>query len=670
MHQLWKQKGNIMSNKWRISGCDWNRTIDWALDNLKQAQAGLPRTVCIKTELKNEDAPDLQDYIKRTAADDSYTAIIGPYSSQNAAMAAQACANTQKALILPIATSTEFQRVYADQGNVWNLTQSDLTQCEILLMQAAMSETLGVSLLTSDDDYGKSFSDWFAYQAVELGLNVEGLSIYRNEEELKDYVEQIDDESRSNQVLVFAPSRVSDVLCFDRAYSEVNKRTFPVVYCTDVAHSKSLEGQVKNDYEGISPSADPASGFIQAYRSRFGEEPVAGEAHLFDALSLLGYALSTYGETNLNYAIERIVEGRESWNRSWLATDMQAALLQLQAGHALDLSGVTGDWTFDQKYHSSVLNSTYCHWVLKNGRYQTLEYLSTDGSGRTTSTLQTWETQAERLQEFNRNQEDFQYGELNENWAVVIGTSDTWANYRHQADAMAMYQILKCHGYDDDHIILIIADNLAYDPHNLYPGIVKVTPDGENLYTDDMEVDYHVNDINIADLKEIFMGHSTNRLPEVISSERNDNLIVFWCGHGSPNYLSWGSYDIIYAWQIRNILQEMHQAGRYRKILFAMDTCYSGTIGETCEGLPGILFITAANAHEPSKADMKDPQMGVWLSNGFTRAFQDAINENPDISLRDLYYRLARQTVGSHATVYNIAEYGNMYTNTMQEYLK
>lgn len=651
------------------AGCDWNRSIDWALDNFETAQEGLPQTTRIEVELKDEEDPDLQTYIDRVAEDQTYTAIIGPYSSQNATLAAQACKKTRKTLILPIATSTEFQRIFADEDYVWNLTQSDLTQCEILLMQAAVSEVYGVSLLTSDDDYGKSFSDWFAYQAVELGLTVENMFIYRTAEELKNSVAQMNAPYYRNRALIFAPSKASDVISFDEAYSEADKSVFPIVYCSDVAHSKSLEGRVKNDYEGISPSADPASGFIQAYQTRFGEAPMAGEAHLFDALSLLGYALATYSDTDLNGAIKKIIDGRDPWNRSWLAGDMQTALLRLQAGQTPDLSGVTGDWTFDQKYHSSVLNSIYCHWVLKDGKYQPLEYLSTDGSRRTTSTLQTWETQAESLQQFNRDQEDFQYGELNENWAVVIGTSDTWANYRHQADAMAMYQILKRHGYDDDHIIMIIADNLAYDPHNLQPGVVKVTPDGENLYTD-LKVDYLINDLTITDLKDILLGRSSAKLPEVVSSGKQDNIIFFWCGHGSQNSLSWGSYGTVYSWQIRDIMQSMYDAQRYRKALFVMDACYSGTIGEACEGLPGVLFMTAANAYEPSKADMKDPQMGIWLSNGFTRAFQDAVDANPQISLRDLYYELARHTVGSHATMYNITHYGNMYTNSIGEYLQ
>lgn len=110
--------------------------------------------------------------------------------------------------------------------------------------------------------------------------------------------------------------------------------------------------------------------------------------------------------------------------------------------------------------------------------------------------------------------------------------------------------------------------------------------------------------------------------------------------------------------------------GKYREMFFAIDACCSGSIGEACEGIQGVLLMTAANPNETSKADMKDPDMGLWLSNGFTRAFQEAIDENPDIVLRDLYYKLAAQTVGSHATVYNVENYGNVYTNTMREFLE
>ena len=106
----------------------------------------------------------------------------------------------------------------------------------------------------------------------------------------------------------------------------------------------------------------------------------------------------------------------------------------------------------------------------------------------------------------------------------------------------------------------------------------------------------------------------------------------------------------------------------FRKLFFVVDACYSGTIGKACEGIQGVLAMTAANPYESSKADMKDPEMGICLSNGFNREFQETIDEKPDICLRDLYYEVARNTVGSHATVYNVEKYGNMYKERMDEY--
>lgn len=42
---------------------------------------------------------------------------------------------------------------------------------------------------------------------------------------------------------------------------------------------------------------------------------------------------------------------------------------------------------------------------------------------------------------------------------------------------------------------------------------------------------------------------------------------------------------------------------------------------------------------------------------------------NSNIILRDLYVTLARNTSGSHVKVYNENEYGNVYRESMGEYL-
>lgn len=649
---------------------EWERIADWALQNIANAQVGLPEQVRLNIEWHDENSSDLEIWLKDVANDNSYVAVVGPYSSSQAHTAAEICGKSGKTLILPIATSAELQRIYAGKSNIWNLSQSDINQCELMLAQAVISESTSVSLLTTDDDYGRSFSDWFAYQAVELGLNVGDVFICSSENDVKTAVSRIASGFRYNQHLLLAPSKERFAVTFDTEVNRLKESTeqfkFPHIICSDVMRSLTLANQLTAlQYEGLSPSAAPISGFDEAHQAKFGEEPANGTAHLYDAFMLLAYALTINGD-NLNDAILKVVEGRESWNRSWLSSDMHDTFVQLQNGGNPDVSGVTGDWTFDDRHHSGVLNTIYSHWILADGKYYTLEYLSSDGSSRTTSSLQAWDIQSQIYQEFSNSQVDMSYPEHSgENWAVVIGTSDTWANYRHQADALAMYQLLKRHGYDDDHIILIIADNIAYDSHNVYPGVIKVKPEGENVY-EGAVIDYRLKDVDVTDLKMIMNGIASDKLPSVISADNKDNVIVFWCGHGAKNCLMWGSDDIVQGYEIASIIKSM----TYRKMLWVMDACYSGTIGEACTGIPGVLIMTSANAYEPSKADVKDPEMGIWLSNGFTRAFQEAIDESPNISMRDLYYKLARQTVGSHATVYNYSFYGNMYTNTMQEYLK
>ena len=54
------------------------------------------------------------------------------------------------------------------------------------------------------------------------------------------------------------------------------------------------------------------------------------------------------------------------------------------------------------------------------------------------------------------------------------------------------------------------------------------------------------------------------------------------------------------------------------------------------------------------------------LSASIARAFRAF---SSSISVHDLYYQLATHTTGSHAGIYNYACYGNVYRNTLKEFL-
>lgn len=54
---------------------------------------------------------------------------------------------------------------------------------------------------------------------------------------------------------------------------------------------------------------------------------------------------------------------------------------------------------------------------------------------------------------------------------------------------------------------------------------------------------------------------------------------------------------------------------------------FSGGVMEQCRNIPGMLFVTAANGDETSKADVFNGEMKVWMSNRFTSTFIEQITE-------------------------------------------
>jgi phosphatidylinositol glycan class K len=60
------------------------------------------------------------------------------------------------------------------------------------------------------------------------------------------------------------------------------------------------------------------------------------------------------------------------------------------------------------------------------------------------------------------------------NWAVLVATSKYWYNYRHIANTLSFYRTVKRLGIPDSNIILMLAEDVACNPRNAYPGQVSV----------------------------------------------------------------------------------------------------------------------------------------------------------------------------------------------------
>ena len=663
----------------------WERTSEWALSNIRYAQRGGTGKVQLELSFKNQDDPDIEQYMRTIAEDPEIAAIVGPTTSAHAEQMAKAISRTKekKPMITPCATQVEYQRIFADAPYIWNLSESDIYRIEVLVSCVASThynDSVPIVLLTQDDDNDISrnaYAEWFGFIAHEYGISVKGVYLYRNETELRSYVREIcgTDPSYARMALLFNPSSTSMAVAMDdeigklkAAVKEGEILFTPQIYSSDKFVSDSIAVNVRNAiYEGVDLYSSPESGFRHAYRQQFGQEFIEGEPQLYDALCIVAYASVLSGQTGqqLNDAIRSVIDGRATGGGSWLPDDMSSNFSLLAQGVTPDIDGVSGSWTFSNSYKkcNTVIGSTFRRWRLYEGQYITVEYISTDGNQRTTSAKDIGTFKADRMQNFNENDTTATYPALKDRWALLIAASSGWANYRFQADVFATYKMLRHQGYDDDHIILICQDDLADNKENIYPGQLFITPDSPNVYEHDA-IDYILSDLTPADLGDILQGRASERLPHVINATPNDNIFIFWSGHGNVGSLCFGDSQKMKYAQMRDILLQTP----HRKIMFAIESCYSGGLGQTSQGVPGALFITAATPWEASHADMWSEEIGVYLSNGFTRGFQAAIAHDPDISIRDLYYTVATNTTGSHVTVYNASVYGNVYNNTMGEF--
>ena len=704
----------------------WQNSIDWAVSNIDKAQRLQNRQVKLNLRYHDEDTEDVDklgySLTHPEAGGDTCHAIIGPYHSSNATNLLRYAKQNRLPVLMPTCTSSELQRTYSNSTFAWFMTESDITQCEIMLSAAHAMQASDVALIYSDDLYGESFKDWFGYYATEQSLHVtgSGMRAYNKGQNLTTFLDDVTDNVQGDEVMILlALSDVADykpVLDQCQAYwvnaLDHGKNVYIRTICADTSFDEDLIKIPNLDSFdlGISPCASMNYGYPQCYEGRYQHGPVNGEAQIYDALCLIAlgaahqlaspdkclvdgkqvaYTQKPYEATLTDY-MRSVVSSESGASTQWDADGLAIAFRELSAGRSVNLSGATGSLFTDRSTHTKVLNTSYMLWSLNQleagnkiaAMVTPLLFLSTAGTGSEASTTEFWKLDKMWQQFISDEAVDHQLPVVSDYWAVVFSPSTTWSNYRHQADALAMYQLLRKHGYDDDHIILIVEDNLANDAHNVFPGQIFVErSEGEGgsgaLVNEDLRkdavVDYHFSDLQgPEDLVDIMMGKTSDRLTQVIHPTASSNVFFFWSGHGGNREGPlWGNEDTskyFGSQLISSTIAQMKQNGQYRRMMLAIETCFSGRWGEAITGTPDVLVITAATPNETSKADLYDDDLGVYLSNAFARTFRNVLNRSADIPVYNLYSVLYRATTGSHVSIYNQQQYGSVYTETMSDF--
>ncbi|ADE83205.1 hypothetical protein PRMUPPPA20_20180 [Xylanibacter ruminicola] len=623
------------------------------------------------------------------------------------------------------------------QPFLWSLTETDVSLSEVMLSMYAANIQRGKmyakfsdysALFTPDGKFGQTFFEWGPFSATELGIGFKYNEQYSSPDMLIQKMKAYYDDISETFGLLTIPAFVvlekpeplpqirriqaqrwggMDIIeeikeweadgedIFEYSKSSLYKLTnmFSPVYfvlsnLTDeaIAAFDIYDRTIIELYEGFSPYADPMTGFEMSYEARYNTKPTFAECKFYDALLLSAFA-ANYMEhhqevDNLNDAIIAITTTDNFLSGyAWSETGMELYLAALEQGQLVGFKGASGPVQFDKECYTAALNTTYVNWMIRDGHVYHSGYYSRSGNAQTAKTLASWNWLVENAEEmfdntYGKNMPPINYPTLTDQYAVLVQGSNGWSNYRHEADVLNIYQMLKAGGYDDDHIILVSADDVANASENTDRGAVRTDPNGGNL-REGAVIDYKNADLTPADIVNILKGNKTDRTPVVLPKDEGQNVFFFWSGHGRSkatngvNEMAWRDEmagNGMTADLLRQTLQQMATQQQFRQMLVCLEPCYSANMGKALEGIPGVLAICSAGAYEQSFADSWSNELGVWMCDRFSRNLVGHVSENPDGTYRDLYLYCAQHTLGSHVGIYNYTNFGNLYTTSPKDF--
>lgn len=242
------------------------------------------------------------------------------------------------------------------------------------------------------------------------------------------------------------------------------------------------------------------------------------------------------------------------------------------------------------------------------------------------------------------------------NWAVLVSTSRFWFNYRHMANTLSLYRTVKRLGIPDSQIILMLADDVACNPRNAFPGTVFNNMDQAiDLYGDNIEVDYRGYEVTVENFIRLLTDRWDENQPRSkrLLTDENSNIFVYMTGHGGNEFLKFQDAEEIGSYDLADAFEQMHSKKRYNEIFFMIDTCQANTMFERFYS-PNILAVGSLRLDESSYSHHSDLNVGVAVIDRFTYYtldFLEKIERNSPVTMDKLFAEYTYENIHSNPGV-------------------
>lgn len=217
-------------------------------------------------------------------------------------------------------------------------------------------------------------------------------------------------------------------------------------------------------------------------------------------------------------------------------------------------------------------------------------------------------------------------------WAVIIGTSRYWYNYRHTSNPLNIYRALVARGIADSHIILGIAGDVTCGSANPMPGVILGDVNGTDVYGCDVEADFTGDAVNVETILQVLTGRqpSYTTPSKRLLSGPNSNVLIYLTGHGGDGFMSIQDWETLSSGDVAAAIRQMEKQKRYGKLLLVADTCQAASMSELIDS-PNVAFMGSSLKGESSYSINDNSFVGAPLSDRFSAFTLQFLNNNATV---------------------------------------
>ena len=157
-----------------------------------------------------------------------------------------------------------------------------------------------------------------------------------------------------------------------------------------------------------------------------------------------------------------------------------------------------------------------------------------------------------------------------------------------------------------------MAEYHACESRNAYPGEIVLSELGIILRTcqENIDINFQESDFHNYQLLDIFRGRKLNQFNgfRQLNSDKNSRIVVIITSHGGENFIKVRNFLVVLTDELNRTLNEMYIKGKYKEIIFVLDTCEGYTLYNHVN-IPNIYFISSSTLGQKSQSYSYDENL-------------------------------------------------------------